>query len=197
MTRCGGRYRSFRQLLRLIWFMYVYLVLRIYFYITCYCCVTWLCIARLSLLTLLHRRSSLRDPAAQTADRGVQSAEPFFFNQVSSSLAGWRAHGMSWDLIFDMALRCKIWIRLELSLAKPWRRTRGLEIWLLPFLILTVGGGKCSNSRCGRSNALGKNPYYHWICGCVEPTASFGGCGEEKNLLPLFGFGICNFQPIC
>ena len=59
--------------------MYAYLVLRIYLYITCYYCVTWLCIARLSLLTLPHRRSSLRDPAAQTANRGIHSAEPSFF----------------------------------------------------------------------------------------------------------------------
>jgi len=56
--------------------MYGYLVSRIYFYIACYYCVTWLCIAWFSLLTLPHRSSTLRDSAIQTTDGGIHSAEP-------------------------------------------------------------------------------------------------------------------------
>jgi len=59
--------------------IYVYILYSECIFISLVTTVSWLWFARLSLFTLPHRRSSLRDPAAQTVDGGIHSAETSFF----------------------------------------------------------------------------------------------------------------------
>jgi hypothetical protein len=84
----------------------------------------------------------------------------------------------------------RITVMLPLFLIKrqAMKGYRGVELQCYAFLTSALNGGDWTASCTGRFSPGDRYNGNHWIGGWVVPRAGidrYGGCGEEKNALPL------------
>jgi len=137
MICCKGRYCLALVIIVFSWLFNLckkYFVLRVYFHISCYHCVTCMlyCVTRFRTLPTRVLRFGTRPP--KRPDRDIHSAQPPLFSASGSPLIGWRPRGLTFG--------SRVWFSSGTACWKHLRRPVGrLDFgrWLLWALVLLHG----------------------------------------------------------